>query len=191
MKIAAVIIAGGASSRMGAEKLLLPVGQRRIIDRLLSILPQPVALNANGDPARFAGVSLPVIADSMKDIGTPLAGLHAALLWGEAQDVDAVLTVPSDCPFLPSDLAARLSAAGAPAVAASGGAVHYLTGLWPVTARASLESLTARGVRRVRDWVEAVDARTVEWDARPFDPFMNVNTPEELAEANRIASLSG
>lgn len=191
MKITAVIIAGGASSRMGAEKILLPVGGRRLIDRLLSILPRPVALNANGDPARFAGISLPVVADSMEGIGTPLAGLHAALLWAEAQEADAVLTVPSDCPFLPANLAARLAAAGVPAVAASGGEVHYLTGLWPVTARPSLEGLLTSGLRRARDWVQAAGAKEVKWDVVPFDPFMNVNTPEDLAEANRIASLSG
>lgn len=176
---------------MGAEKILLPIGGQRLIDRLLAILPRPVALNANGDPARFTGIALPVLADSMEGIGTPLAGLHAALLWAQAQGADAVLTVPSDCPFLPENLTARLAAAGVPAVAASGGEVHYLTGLWPVTARPSLESLLTSGMRRARDWVQAAGAKEVTWDVVPFDPFMNVNTREELAEANRIADLSG
>lgn len=187
MKIATVIIAGGRSCRMGKEKLLLTIGGQRMIDRIRAVLPEGVALNANGDAARYDVFGLPVIPDVKDEVGTPLAGLHAALSWAALMH-DAVLTVPSDCPFLPPDLVQRLAIAGAPAIAASGDEVHYLTGLWPVTLLPRLEDALAQGMRRVKDWAAAVEASVVTWPVTPFDPFMNVNTPEDLAVAKKIAA---
>lgn len=158
-----------------------------MIDRIRAVLPADVALNANGDVARYALLELPVIADVNRDVGTPLAGLHAALNWA-AVSHDAVLTVPSDCPFLPADLVQRLSVAGVPAIAASGDEVHYLTGIWPVKLLPRIEGALAQGMRRVKDWAAAAEASVVTWPAIPFDPFMNVNTPEDLAVAEGIAA---
>ena len=66
-----VILAGGQASRMGGgDKTLRPLAGRRVIDHVLERLrPQvpQMALNANGDPARFAAFELPVIADSMAE----------------------------------------------------------------------------------------------------------------------------
>lgn len=192
MKIAGVIVAGGRSTRMGAEKALSMVAGKPILQHIVDrIAPQvdALALNANGDPARFASIGLPVIADLRTDIGTPLAGLHAGLHWTVSQGFDAMLSLPSDCPFLPRDLAARLGAARLPSIASSGGERHVLTGLWPSTLLPVLEAaLGEGGVFRVKDWAALAQARFVEWPVIPFDPFFNVNKPEELAEANRIAA---
>ena len=82
MRICAVIVAGGRSSRMGREKALETVRGRRIIDRVIAAVmtqADTVAINANGDPSRFADTGLIVFPDDAPDVGTPLAGLHAAL----------------------------------------------------------------------------------------------------------------
>ena len=192
MKACAVIVAGGRSSRMGREKALETIRGRTIIARIVALLKaqglEPV-INANGDVARFAGTGLPVIGDLRTDIQTPLAGLHTALNSARERGFDAALTVPSDAPFLPADLFRKLSGSGRPAIAASGGQAHYLTGLWPVELLAALErALSAERLPRMQDWAKMCDAAIVEWPAIPYDPFFNVNTPEELAEAERIAA---
>ena len=191
MRIAAVIVAGGRSSRMGREKAFEMVGGRTIMSRIVERLSgqvSAVVINANGDVARFRTLGLPVFGDVRHDVGTPLAGLHAALCFADKQGFDAALTVPSDCPFLPRDLADRLAAQDRDAaIAASAGQAHYLTGLW---SRHLLEDLEQALEQRPRlqDWARRCDAAVVEWPATPFDPFFNVNTPEELAEAERIAA---
>lgn len=189
MRIAAVIIAGGRSSRMGRDKALIDLAgkplMRWIIER---IAPQvaAVAINANSD--RLACFGLTIIPDTRYGIGTPLAGLHAGLRWGRDRGFDALLTVPSDSPFLPRDLVQRLTGEE-PAIAASGGQNHYLTGLWPHTLLESLERAIDDGnLRRVQDWARHCGTRSVDWPATPFDPFFNINTPEDLAEAARIAA---
>lgn len=190
MKLAAVIIAGGRSSRMGREKLLLEIGGAAMIDRIRAVLPLDVAINANGDASRFGDLGLPVIGDAIRDVRTPLAGIHAALKWA-ATTHDAVLTVPSDCPFLPGDLLPKLAAAGAPAIAASGQEMHYLTGLWPVGLLPHLEDALGRGMRRAKDWAALAGAKAVTWSVTPFDPFMNINRPEDLAAAESLAASQG
>lgn len=193
MKLCAVIVAGGRSSRMGREKMFQTVRGRSILDRILSCLRVQVSeivLNVNGDTERFRDTGLCVIGDLRAHLSTPLAGLHSALTHAGQNRFDAVLTVPSDAPFLPADLVQRLSEEAHPAaIAASAGQQHYLTGLWsssllPLIGQAVDEPRTPR----LQDWVRKCESAVVEWPAEPYDPFFNVNTPEELAEAERIAA---
>lgn len=188
MKIAGVIIAGGKSSRMGGrEKAFLPVGGKPLIQHVIArIQPQvdSLAINANGDAERFHSFHLPVIADSISS-GTPLAGLEAALHWAAEQDAEFLLSVPSDSPHLPPDLVARLNPY-APAIAASGGQDHYLTGLWPVRLYGRLAAaIKAEGLRAVKEFCTLVGARRVEWPCEPRDPFLNLNTPEDVSDYER------
>lgn len=196
MRIAAVIIAGGRSSRMGREKTFETVGGKTILTRITHCLQPQVTelvINANGLEERFGETGFRILPDLRADIGTPLAGLHTALTFAHDEGFDAVLTVPSDCPFLPDDLAQRLEQAKAPAaIAASGGQAHFVTGIWrPVLLPQLIEILNCPRLPRLQDWASQACAATVEWPERPYDPFFNVNTPEELAEANRIAAEFG
>ncbi|MCA3554288.1 molybdenum cofactor guanylyltransferase MobA [Aestuariivirga sp.] len=193
MKLCAVIVAGGRSSRMGREKAFALIRGRSILERVTACLaPQvpAIVLNANRGTERFCGLGHSVVADIRTDIATPLAGVHAALAYGKETGCDAVLTVPCDAPFLPADLAARLVAAGRPAaIAATSAQQHYLTGLWSTALLSSLASAMDKPlVPRLQDWQRMCDAAVVEWPVDPYDPFFNVNTPEDLAEAGRIAA---
>lgn len=193
MRTCAVIVAGGRSSRMGREKALELFRGRSMVDWIierLSAQVDEIVLNANGDTRRFAQLNLPVIIDLCSDVGTPLAGLHTALVFAKNNGFDAVLTTPSDVPFLPDDLLQRLLAANCDAViSASGGQSHYLTGLWsPGLLPAIEEAVQQPRTPRLQDWCKACRAATVEWSANPYDPFFNINTPEQLAEAERIAA---
>jgi molybdopterin-guanine dinucleotide biosynthesis protein A len=191
MTICAVIVAGGRSSRMGREKALETVRGLRMIDRVIACLtPQVdrIAINANGDAARFADAGLEVFPDSATELRSPLAGLHAALGFASRHGFDAALTVPSDAPFLPADLVRRLVSADWPAaIAASAGQAHYLTGLWACSLLSELEASLAN-TARMQDWASRCQAAVVEWPTVPFDPFFNVNTLDELADAERLAA---
>ena len=175
MKVLGAIIAGGKSSRMGQDKAFIEWRGKMLITHVIERLsPQAdaVIINSNSDPERF---TLPVVADLI-ETGTPIAGLHAALTYASARGFDAVLTSPCDTPLLPLDLRTRLSGQTA-AIAASGGQAHYLTGFWPV------ECLKlVNGLIRVKDFAAASKARQVEWLVKDYDPFININTPQDVLD---------
>jgi molybdopterin-guanine dinucleotide biosynthesis protein A len=183
----------------GGDKALLRIGGGTILERTLSRLtPQctRVILNANGDPSRFAFTGLPVVADDVAGFAGPLAGILAGLDWAarEAPDVAWVASVPGDCPFLPRDLVARLhaarEAAGTPlACARSGEWRHPVVGLWPVALRDDLrKALFEEGLHKIEAWTGRHGVAIADWPAAPVDPFFNVNTPADAAEAERIAA---
>lgn len=191
----AVILAGGRSSRMGGgDKGLLPFGAGCLLTHVQGRLAGQagrVALNANGDPARFADLGLPVLPDSLPDQPGPLAGVLAALDWAAGLDAASVLTVAGDTPFLPPDLTARLSGVGGLALAASPddrGVLrdHPTIGLWPTGLRHDLRDWLCAGQRRVRGFTQAHGATRVIWPADPVDPFYNVNTPAQMDHARSI-----
>ncbi len=155
-----------------------------------------IILNANGDPARFSDTGLPVVADTVPDFAGPLAGILAGLDWAAAHapDIADVVSVPGDCPFLPRDLVIRLLAArraeGLPlACARSGDWRHPVVGLWPVTLRADLRmALVEEDLHKIETWTARHGVAIADWPSAPVDPFFNVNTPEDAAEAERVAA---
>jgi len=195
-----LVLAGGLARRLGGgDKALLRIGTATILDRVLERLaPQcsRIIINANGDPARFAFTRLPVIADDVPDFAGPLAGVLAGLDWAAAHapGIEFVASVPGDCPFLPRDLVARLHAArtddGQPlACARSGEWRHPVVGLWAVALREDLRrALTQEGLHKIEVWTARHGVAIAEWPTTPVDPFFNVNTPEDAAEAGRIAT---
>lgn len=204
--IVGLLLAGGLARRMGGgDKALRPLGGCTLLDHVVGRLRPQVAalvLNANGDPARFAGFGLPVVADSVADFAGPLAGILAGMDWAAANrpDCPLVLSAPTDAPFLPVDLAARLVAgtteAGAVlACAASHAQPHPVVGLWPVALREELRrAVVVEGIRKVDAWTERYRLATVafpDWvlpDGTVIDPFFNANRPDDLDLA---ASLLG
>jgi molybdopterin-guanine dinucleotide biosynthesis protein A len=197
----AVILAGGLARRIGGgDKPMREIGGQTILARVVARLaPQcdELVLNANGQPERFAAFGLPVIEDSVAGFAGPLAGVLAALDWVAEQrsGIQWIVSAPGDCPFLPRDLAARLHRARSEqdaqlAVAASGGRAHPVIGLWNVTLRDELrQALTSEGVRRVDRWTARYRIATVSWPTAPFDPFFNINTADDLAEAGRLVAV--
>jgi molybdenum cofactor guanylyltransferase len=202
-KIPGVLLAGGLARRMGGgDKPMRQIGGRTILERVIARL-QPqcdgLLLNANGDPARFAGFGLPVISDSVENFPGPLAGILAALDWAASHrpEISVVLSAATDCPFLPRDLVARLHQAlvreqAQLAVAASDGQTHPVIGLWSVALRDELRhALVVEDVRKVDLWTARYRLATVTWPATPLDPFFNANTVDDLADAERLAALDG
>jgi molybdopterin-guanine dinucleotide biosynthesis protein A len=188
----------------GGDKGRLLLGGESLIDRVVARLSPQVAdlaLNANGDPARWADQDLPVLPDSLPDRPGPLAGVLAGLDWAAGQGAETIVTVAADTPFFPCDLVPRLLLAAEGmtdplALAATpdpgrdparGPNRHPTFGLWPVALREDLRhALTEDGIRKVVQWTDRHGARMAEFPATPFDPFFNVNTPEDLSAAEAL-----
>src|SRR5919197_2508826 len=130
---AAVVLAGGLSRRMGGnDKSLAMLGKRPLLAHVIGRLAAQtadIAISANGDPARFAEFGRPVLADTIEGHLGPLAGLLAGMTWAKGIGSAQIVSVPTDCPFLPADLISRLARASAlnpnvPVLAASAGRRH-------------------------------------------------------------------
>ena len=196
--VAGVVLAGGLSRRMGGgDKALLTLGGRPILDHVIGrAAPQVshLALNANGDAARFAQFGLPVIADVVAGHKGPLAGVLTGLEWAAAEHPDCawVATLASDAPFLSRDLVARLLAAidkdGADmACAASADRHHPVFGLWPVALAGELRhAVIDEEIRKVDVWTARYSLAVADFETEPYDPFFNTNRPEDLAEAEAL-----
>ncbi|MCA0942185.1 molybdenum cofactor guanylyltransferase MobA [Salipiger pacificus] len=206
-----VVLAGGLATRMGGgDKGLLEIGGEPLLQRVIDrIEPQVggLALNANGEADRFARYGLPVLPDTIPGFPGPLAGVLAGLDWAAEQGADSIVTVAADTPFFPCDLVPRLllAAEDAPHLLAlactprsgdealkSGGGKkinrHPTFGLWPVSLRDDLRAALEGGLRKVVLWTDQHGAGEALFPAEPFDPFFNVNTPEDLARAQALAS---
>jgi molybdopterin-guanine dinucleotide biosynthesis protein A len=183
----------------GGDKSLRSIAGLTVLDRIIDRLtPQVrrVILNANADPRRFESFHLPVVADSLPDNPGPLAGVISALDWAAGADPSFawVLTLPGDAPFIPRDLVSRLHAAreaadASLACAASDNRTHPVIALWPVSIRDELRHAVAdQGIRKIEDFTRRYRRATADWPVTPVDPFFNVNTPDDLAEADRLAA---
>jgi molybdopterin-guanine dinucleotide biosynthesis protein A len=194
--VTGIVLAGGQSRRMGGgDKGLLELAGRSMLAHVIDRLRPQVgrlAINANGDPARFAALGLPVVPDTVGGFVGPLAGVLAGMRWSLAQAPQArwVVTAAGDAPLLPRDLVVRLRRvvehrAGSIALAQSAGELHPVIGLWPVALANDLETALAAGVRKVLDWTDRHGTFPVPFaPARigdtEVDPFFNANTPQEL-----------
>ena len=184
-----MLLAGGLARRMGGgDKPLRLLRGRPLLDHVTGrMAPQcrALVLNANGDPARFGG--MPVIADTLPDNPGPLAGILAGMRWAATRHPAAthLLSVPTDTPFLPHDLAARLTAGRGAfplACAASLGRTHPVIGIWQVSLADDLESWLRCGGRRTDRWTALHGVAVIDFPATP-DPFLNINSPDDMTRA--------
>lgn len=186
MQITIVILAGGEGSRMGGGKPLRRFAGETLIERALRTAAgwSDDVRVAVRDPVQVGSLHVPLLLDD-PELWGPLAGLASALAAAREAGRSHVLTIPCDMPLVPADLLERfVGAIGGreAALAASGGQLHPVCGLWSVRVLERLPAYRAAGRRSLKGLAETVGAAVVEW---PDEAFANVNTPEELAEAER------
>ncbi len=189
MRIFGVLLAGGQARRMGGtDKAFLPLSGRPLIRHALDrLLPQveELAISANGDPARFAGLGCPVLPDA--DPLGPLSGILAALQWATPLGATAVVSAPVDAPFLPGDLVPQLVLAGngGPAIAMTEERDHPVFGFWPVGLANDLARFLGSGDKpTVTIFADRHAAARASFQDRIA--FLNLNTPEDLARAEAL-----
>ncbi|CAG0906031.1 unnamed protein product [Cyprideis torosa] len=190
----------------GVDKGLVTLGDQTLLARVIERLSPQVAdlaISANGDPARFARDHLPVLPDSISGFPGPLAGVLAGLDWAAEMGAQSIVTVAADTPFFPCDLVPRLLMASEgqenPLVLSatqgdartkskskSGLIRHPTFGLWPVALRDDLRAALSDGVQKVVLWTEKHGGRECVFPVDGFDPFFNINTPDDLEKAQRM-----
>jgi molybdopterin-guanine dinucleotide biosynthesis protein A len=190
-----VILAGGQSRRMGGvEKALIPLGGTTLIGRAVaraSVQVPDLIINANGDLHRFAHLGLPVVPDRVGGFVGPLAGILAGFEWMRSERPKArwLASFACDCPFFPMDMVERLvekarAEKAKIAVAESGSQHHPVFAVWSAGITASSEDvLVEGGFRKMDDFIATLPNVRVRFEADPIDPFVNINTPEDLALA--------
>ncbi|MBC7952421.1 MAG: molybdenum cofactor guanylyltransferase MobA [Rhodospirillaceae bacterium] len=194
--IAGVILAGGLARRMGGgDKPLITVDGQTLLERTITRLAPQVGkllLNANGDPARFATYGLDIRADVIDGYGGPLVGILTGLEWAQSQGVDWLVSAAADTPLFPADLVACLLTAvqteGADmAMALSGGHTHPVFALWPVHLADDLRrAVVDHDIRKIEAFTDRYKVAHVEWSQKPYDPFFNVNAPEDVVRLEMI-----
>lgn len=185
--ITTVILAGGQARRMGgADKGLLLLNGRPLIAWVLErIQPQvdEIIISANRNQEQYAHFGFPVISDEIPDYAGPLAGLHRAM---QTARNALILTVPCDTPFLPIDLAPKLSAAlmresAQIAIPRAGGRTHHAVMLCQQNLAPNLAAYLVSGERKVMEWQRRLNQVVVPFDEA--EAFTNFNTPEDLEKA--------
>lgn len=188
--VTGVVLAGGRARRMGgADKGLLPLAGRPMVEHVLAALAPQVAgvlISANRNRERYAALGHPVVADRMGEHEGPLAGVASAM---RAARTPYLLVVPCDSPLLPADLAERLcralEQAGAElSVAHDGERMQPVFALLSCTLLPSLLAYLDGGGRKVDAWY--AERRLVLADfAGQAEAFLNVNTPGDRAAIER------
>ncbi len=184
----------------GVDKCLQMLGGQTLLARVLErIKPQvgPILLNANGNPERFQTYGLPVVADVVTGFAGPLAGILTGLRWTKenAGSCHWMVSVPTDAPFIPTDLVSSLMSGvedngGELACAVSRGRTHPVVGIWPVALADALErALVDEDIRKIDRWTARYRLVEVEFPVDNVDPFFNANRLEDLAEAERLLPL--
>jgi molybdopterin-guanine dinucleotide biosynthesis protein A len=192
--IAAVILAGGRSSRMGGgDKSLVLLRGRPLLSHLLErIKPQAssILINSNSDPSLFTDFGLPVRADALSGGFGPLAGILTGMTWAAEQGAAHLLSIPCDTPFLPQDLLQRLGtdlqrSKADIAVARDDHQVHPVIALWPVQLAPRLAAGLEGGTRSVFAWLRQFRTCESQFAAACFS---NLNTQADLLVAERKAA---
>lgn len=186
--VVVVILAGGEGSRIGGAKPLKALGGERLIDRALRQARSysDVLAVAVRNASQAAAVDAKLIEDAA--VEGPLGGLIAGLRFAKDEGCGLLLVIPADMPFLPRDLLKRLSGkmgSNGCAIAGSGGRAHPVCSLWRVQVVDRIPRYVESGKRSLHGFAELVGHSLVDWPGGADDPFFNVNSPEDLAEAER------
>lgn len=191
--LAVAILAGGCGSRIGGRKPLRVLGARLLIDRAVERAQtwssDVVAIVRH--PEQVGKSSCEIIEDSL-DVQGPLAALAAGLAWATGRGKTALLTIPCDMPFLPDDLAAHLGnglGQASVALAASGGHIHPVCGLWKVEVLSLLPDYIATGKSSLKGFAASAGFTEIAWPVAKRDPFFNINSGVDLAAASEMLEI--
>lgn len=193
--VTAFILAGGKSTRMGADKAFVTLEGRTLLARALAVARTVTPdVRIVGDPAKFEPFA-PVVEDIFRDCG-PLAGIHAAL---RASQTELNLILAVDVPFVSPALLQYLlkralnNASAAVTVAQASGRWQPLCAVYRREFAEAAETALQIGRYKIDALFEATRMQTIteeELEGAGFPPkmFRNLNTPEELSQASELTT---
>lgn len=185
--VTAVILAGGQGKRMQeADKGLLELAGKPLVQHISErIAPhvREILINCNRNQAEYARLGYTTYSDAIAGYPGPLAGLYSVL---QHSDSALFLFIPCDMPLLPDNLISRMletmQQAGADLCTVNDGShIHPVVLLVKREVLSSLKHALADGQYKVRQWLFAQKHVVADFSDNP-QAFLNVNTPEELAQ---------
>ena len=190
--ILGVVLAGGKSQRFGEDKSQVKLGDKLLIDYILSEIIDEfneVLVVSNSLINFKESEKISLIKDFKKDLG-PLGGVLTAMKWvkDNNKDYQWISTFPVDTPFFKNqilkDFLNKINIEeGKLFFIKSNNTRHNIFGLWSIDLMDKLEEDLDKGERKVEVWANSIGVKNIDMKFENMDPFFNINTKEDLKKA--------
>jgi len=195
--ILAVILAGGKSKRFGEDKNLAKLGSKSLIEHVVKKVRgkfKKILIIANRDIKIEQSKDVTIIPDCIEGNLGPLVGVLTAMKWAKniKENYKWIATFPSDTPFFDISIVEQYKKEittnnSALYFVRSNEKRHNIFGLWSIDLLDILENdLVKNNFRKVEDWANKIGVKTINIKFDKFDPFLNINTKEDLNKAEKI-----
>jgi len=194
--ILAVVLAGGKSKRFGEDKNHIKLGEKTLLDHVLSKISNKFEeiLIVTSHSLKIQKIkNVTIIPDCFDDLG-PLAGVLSSMKWvKENQKIyQWIATFPSDTPFFEISIIDEYKKKikqneSLLYFVKSNNKRHNIFGLWSIDLLETLENdLIKNNFRKVEEWANKIGVKTIDVKIKKFDPFYNINTKENFEKAKKI-----
>ena len=190
--ILGVVLAGGKSQRFGEDKCQVKLGDKLLIDYILSEIVdefKEVLLISNNKIKYINSNKISLVEDTKKGLG-PLGGILTAMKWIKENNKSYkwISTFPSDTPFFKKKILNNFleeikDYEGKLFFINSNNTRHNIFGLWSIDLLERLEKDLDNGERKVEMWANKIDVKSINMKFENKDPFFNINTKEDLIKA--------
>ena len=190
--ILGAVLAGGKSQRFGEDKSQVKLGDKLLIDYILSEIIEEfneILVVANSSINFKKSEKISVIEDIKKNLG-PLGGVLTAMKWikDNNKDYKWISTFPADTPFFKHSILKKFLQdiqleESKLFFIKSNNTRHNIFGLWSIDLMDKLEEDLNKGERKVEVWANSIGVKTINIEFQNEDPFFNINTKEDLEKA--------
>ena len=190
--ILGVVLAGGKSQRFGEDKCQVKLGDKLLIDYILSEIIdefKEVLLISNNKIKYNNSNKISLVEDTKRGLG-PLGGILTAMKWIKENNRSYkwISTFPSDTPFFKKKILNNFleeikGYEGKLFFINSNDTRHNIFGLWSIDLLESLEKDLDNGERKVEMWANKIGVKSINMKFENKDPFFNINTKEDLIKA--------
>ena len=190
--ILGTVLAGGKSQRFGEDKSQVKLGDKLLIDHILTEIIDEFneVLVVSNNLINFKeSEKISLIKDFKKDLG-PLGGVLTAMKWvkDNNKDYQWISTFPADTPFFKNqilkDFLNKINIEeGKLFFIKSNNTRHNIFGLWSIDLMDKLEEDLNKGERKVEVWANSIGVKNINMKFENKDPFFNINTKEDLKKA--------
>ena len=190
--ILGVVLAGGKSQRFGEDKSQVKLGDKLLIDYILTEIIDEFneVLVVSNNPINFKeSEKISLIKDFKKDLG-PLGGVLTAMKWvkDNKKDYQWISTFPADTPFFKNqilkDFLNKINIEeGKLFFIKSNNTRHNIFGLWSIDLMDKLEEDLNKGERKVEVWANSIGVKSINMKFENEDPFFNINTKDDFKKA--------
>ena len=195
--ILAVILAGGKSKRFGEDKNQAKLGTKSLLEHVIERVRgkfQKILIISNKNPKIKKMDYIEIIPDCIEGNLGPLVGVLSAMKWvkEKKKNYKWIATFPSDTPFFDNSIIKKYyekikNNKSSLYFIKSNEKRHNIFGLWSVELMDILEEdIVKKNFRKVEEWSNKIGVKTINVKTNKFDSFLNINTKEDLTNAEKI-----